>query len=137
MDVCPTGNIDRSSIADIYAMPRRNAEKFIEQMFKMFDRDGDGEISFRVRSNPGLLDIIKKMLILSNFRGFFSVTSSVLSFHLREKENKVIRSAGSQTEQPGHGKEKSYSSSFSHEIVTEKDFQFVYQDRVSQRYLIR
>lgn len=98
MDVCPTGNIDRSSIADIYAMPRRNAEKFIEQMFKMFDRDGDGEISFRVRSNPGLLDIIKKMLILSNFRGFFSVTSSVLSFHLREKENKVIRSAGSQTE---------------------------------------
>ena len=48
LDVCPSGSIDRQSIADIYAMPRRNAEKFIEQMFKMFDRDGDGKISFRV-----------------------------------------------------------------------------------------
>ena len=46
--MCPSGSIDRQSIADIYAMPRRNAEKFIEQMFKMFDRDGDGKISFRV-----------------------------------------------------------------------------------------
>ena len=48
IDVCPSGSIDRQSIADIYAMPRRNAEKFIEQMFRMFDRDGDGKISFRV-----------------------------------------------------------------------------------------
>ena len=48
IDVCPSGSIDRQSIAEIYAMPRRNAEKFIEQMFRMFDRDGDGKISFRV-----------------------------------------------------------------------------------------
>ena len=47
IDVCPSGSIDRQSIAEIYAMPRRNAEKFIEQMFRMFDRDGDGKISFR------------------------------------------------------------------------------------------
>ena len=50
IDVCPSGSIDRQSIAEIYAMPRRNAEKFIEQMFRMFDRDGDGKISFRVSS---------------------------------------------------------------------------------------
>ena len=48
IDVCPSGSIDRQSIAEIYAMPRRNAEEFIEQMFRMFDRDGDGKISFRV-----------------------------------------------------------------------------------------
>ena len=48
IDVCPSGEIDRQSIADIYAMPKRNADKFIDQMFKMFDQDGDGNISFRV-----------------------------------------------------------------------------------------
>ena len=50
IDVCPGGQIDRHSIADIYAMPRRNADKFIDQMFKLFDMDGDGNISFRVSS---------------------------------------------------------------------------------------
>ena len=34
IDVCPSGEIDRQSIADIYAMPKRNADKFIDQMFK-------------------------------------------------------------------------------------------------------
>ena len=103
MDVCPSGNIDRNSIADIYAMPRRNAEKFIEQMFKMFDRDGDGEISFRVRKHVGLLGFFRENVDFVQFlRGFcFSVTSSVLSFHSREKENKVIRSEPGQTEQQG------------------------------------
>ena len=38
IDVCPSGEIDRQSIADIYAMPKRNADKFIDQMFKMFDQ---------------------------------------------------------------------------------------------------
>ena len=51
IDVCPGGQIDRQSIADIYAMPRRNADKFIDQMFKLFDMDGDGNISFRVSSD--------------------------------------------------------------------------------------
>ena len=51
IDVCPGGQIDRHSIADIYAMPRRNADKFIDQMFKLFDMDGDGNISFRVSSS--------------------------------------------------------------------------------------
>ena len=32
IDVCPGGQIDRHSIADIYAMPRRNADKFIDQV---------------------------------------------------------------------------------------------------------
>ena len=74
MDVCPTGNIDRNSIADIYAMPRRNAEKFIEQMFKMFDRDGDGEISFRVRKHVGILGIFRENVDFVQFlRGFASL----------------------------------------------------------------
>jgi hypothetical protein len=48
MDVCPCGHLDRESITDMYAMPRRNAKIFIDQMFRLFDRDGDGTISFKV-----------------------------------------------------------------------------------------
>ena len=48
MDVCPNGHLDRNSIFDMYAMPRRNAKVFVDQMFRLFDRDGDGTISFKV-----------------------------------------------------------------------------------------
>ena len=48
IDVCPSGFLDRESIKDMYAMPKRNAEIFIDQMFILFDRDGDGKINFKV-----------------------------------------------------------------------------------------
>ena len=71
IDVCPSGEIDRQSIADIYAMPKRNADKFIDQMFKMFDQDGDGNISFRVSESTSREDIklgavIQVNLLFSN-----------------------------------------------------------------------
>ena len=61
MDVCPSGHLDRDSIMDMYSMPRRNAKIFIDQMFRLFDRDGDGTINFRVRT-IGHSDIINLTL---------------------------------------------------------------------------
>ena len=49
MDVCPTGHLNSENIMDMYAMPRRNAKIFIDQMFRLFDRDGDSMINFKVR----------------------------------------------------------------------------------------
>ena len=66
IDVCPGGQIDRQSIADIYAMPRRNADKFIDQMFKLFDMDGDGNISFRVSS--GFWQLLFYFVLISGVR---------------------------------------------------------------------
>ena len=50
MDVCPIGHLGSKNIMEKYAMPRRNAKIFIDQMFRLFDRDGDGTINFKVRS---------------------------------------------------------------------------------------
>ena len=48
MDVCSNGNLDKEGMMDMYAMPRREAKVFIDQMFLMFDKDGNGTISFKV-----------------------------------------------------------------------------------------
>ena len=45
----PNGAIDKEGIMELYAMPRKEAQVFIDQMFLMFDRDGNGTISFKVR----------------------------------------------------------------------------------------
>jgi len=47
IEVCPNGSLDREGIEQLYAMPRRNAKVFIDQMFRLFDRDGNGKIGFR------------------------------------------------------------------------------------------
>ena len=49
IDVCPNGALDKEGIMELYAMPRKEAQVFIDQMFLMFDRDGNGTISFKVR----------------------------------------------------------------------------------------
>ena len=47
--MCPNGALDKEGIMELYAMPRKEAQVFIDQMFLMFDRDGNGTISFKVR----------------------------------------------------------------------------------------
>ena len=53
MTDCPTGKMDRSKIESMYAMvlPLENAKSFVDQIFKIFDEDGDGTIDFRVGNN--------------------------------------------------------------------------------------
>ena len=50
MNDCPTGKMDRAKIESMYAMvlPPKNAKSFVDQIFKIFDEDGDGTIDFKV-----------------------------------------------------------------------------------------
>ena len=48
MSVCPSGIVDKEKILDMYNMPRQKAIIFINQIFKLFDKDGSGTITFRV-----------------------------------------------------------------------------------------
>ena len=54
MTDCPTGKMDRFKIESMYAMvlPLENAKTFVDQIFKIFDEDGDGTIDFKA----GLLE---------------------------------------------------------------------------------
>ena len=49
--VCPDGVLTRENIVDMYDMPKHRAKIFIDQIFKLFDKDGLGIIKFRVRNH--------------------------------------------------------------------------------------
>ena len=52
MTDCPTGRMERrKTIETMYAMviPPDNAKSFVDQIFKVFDEDGDGTIDFKVQ----------------------------------------------------------------------------------------
>ena len=48
ISVCPTGMANKENILEMYAMPKHKAKIFINQIFKLFDKDGSGDITFRV-----------------------------------------------------------------------------------------
>ena len=47
---CPSGQLRRDTMMSMYSLilPAGNAEVFVDQIFKIFDQDGDGSISFKV-----------------------------------------------------------------------------------------
>ena len=55
VEVCPSGNLDKEGIMSIYTMPRNEAQVFIDQMFLMFDKDGNGTVNFKVRLDKARL----------------------------------------------------------------------------------
>ena len=48
IEVCPGGALDKEGIMAMYLMPRDKAKVFIDEMFRMFDADGNGTVSFKV-----------------------------------------------------------------------------------------
>ena len=47
---CPSGQLDREKLLAMYTLilPAGNAKIFVDQIFKIFDKDGDGSIDFKV-----------------------------------------------------------------------------------------
>lgn len=48
---CPDGQLSKLKILDMYSMilPAGNAQVFVDQIFRIFDKDGNGSIDFKVR----------------------------------------------------------------------------------------
>ena len=48
---CPDGNLGKDKILDMYSMilPVKNATVFVDQIFRIFDKDGNGSIDFKVK----------------------------------------------------------------------------------------
>ena len=51
MEASPAGALDKEDIMAMYMMPRSKARLFIDEMFKVFDTDGNGTVSFKVIFN--------------------------------------------------------------------------------------
>ncbi len=49
---CPDGQLSKTKILDMYSLilPAGNAHVFVDQIFRIFDKDGNGSIDFKVRS---------------------------------------------------------------------------------------
>ena len=47
---CPDGQLGKEKVIAMYSMilPEGNALVFVEQIFRIFDKDGDGWIDFKV-----------------------------------------------------------------------------------------
>ena len=47
---CPQGYLGKEKVMEMYAMilPKGNAKVFVEQIFRMFDKDENGHIDFKV-----------------------------------------------------------------------------------------
>ena len=47
---CPDGELGKDKILDMYSMilPVGNAKVFVDQIFRIFDKDGNGTIDFKV-----------------------------------------------------------------------------------------
>ena len=51
MEDCPDGRMDRDKMQTMFKsiIPEGNAgDQFLEQLFRIFDKDGDGSIDFKV-----------------------------------------------------------------------------------------
>ena len=48
---CPGGLLCQDKVLEMYTMilPEGNAKSFVEQIFRVFDKDGDGTIDFKVK----------------------------------------------------------------------------------------
>ena len=48
---CPTGQLVKAEVLEMYSMilPQKNALVFVDQIFRIFDKDGNGSIDFKVR----------------------------------------------------------------------------------------
>ena len=47
---CPDGQLGKDKILEMYSMilPAGNAQVFVDQIFRIFDKDGNGSIDFKV-----------------------------------------------------------------------------------------
>ena len=50
MSDCPSGELDRAKMEEMYGsfLQEGNAKYFVDQMFRVFDKDGNGSIDFKV-----------------------------------------------------------------------------------------
>ena len=50
---CPDGQLSKDKILEMYSMilPAGNAKVFVDQIFRIFDKDGNGSIDFKVGSS--------------------------------------------------------------------------------------
>ena len=61
---CPDGELGKDKILDMYTMilPVGNAKVFVDQIFRIFDKDGNGTIDFKVCTS-----MLAYLVMLKNF----------------------------------------------------------------------
>ena len=59
---CPDGQLLREKVLEMYSMilPEGNAVVFVDQIFRIFDGDGNGSIDFKVKISDLELNIFQE-----------------------------------------------------------------------------
>ena len=105
---CPDGKLYKSKIIDMYGMiiPRKNASILVDHIFRVFDKDSNGFIDFRVNwKKNSAVDISSEILCWQEFMIATDMTSSCGT------SDEKLRWAFKMYDEDGSG--KSYLSPFS------------------------